>query len=342
MTSLLSNYKKLCLAGVLIWLYSMPSVQANNTAKNRNDVFDALSQLNVQQTLPGLDVWVNDKVEDPFVNIGDVVSFKMKSAKPAYFTLIHVDGKGSTSILMPMTPSQSSFGNRTDYLEYSKFKQAEPVGRDTVYLLASEQPISSEVLGIGPGSDFTVLGKDLSAIGKVVQRINGQSTANPLSMVRYAYAVESDDTQYKTRGLPTKLKELEEELAAPESDDADAQTLVFNNINFSWNSADLTVPGRVELDVLGSALVGMQEKNGEFPVIELTGHTDSTGPDVYNTNLSADRALSAKQYLVSEHGIPADQVFTVGVGESVPMESNETKAGRAMNRRVELSIVNAQ
>jgi len=286
----------------------------------------------------------------------------MKSDEPAFHTLIHIDSKGSTSIFTPNLLARNNSFSGADYLVYPQLNsdcpvyqnssacfnmanmltQQEPVGKDTVYLIATKQPISLDVLGITGKRDFINLGKNLTDIELVVQRINAQSINNPVAVVRYAYAVESITTEYKTRGLEYAVKRMEEEVNDEEVAQVEVPSLTFNNINFSWNSDELTVPSRVELDGLGSALVEIQEQNGKFPVVELIGHTDSTGPDVYNASLSASRAKSAKRYLVAEHGIPADQVITVGAGESVPIDSNTTRTGRAKNRRVEFSVVRSR
>jgi outer membrane protein OmpA-like peptidoglycan-associated protein len=73
-------------------------------------------------------------------------------------------------------------------------------------------------------------------------------------------------------------------------------------------------------------------------VIEVAGHTDSTGSDQYNQQLSQRRAQSVAGYLGGQ-GINSQRLLTVGAGESYPIASNDTEAGRAQNRRVEMTIV---
>ena len=69
----------------------------------------------------------------------------------------------------------------------------------------------------------------------------------------------------------------------------------------------------------------------------IVGHTDSQGEDAYNMNLSQRRANSASAYLQSL-GVPASRISTAGRGESEPVASNDTDAGRQLNRRVEVAI----
>jgi outer membrane protein OmpA-like peptidoglycan-associated protein len=71
--------------------------------------------------------------------------------------------------------------------------------------------------------------------------------------------------------------------------------------------------------------------------IEVEGHTDSVGSDEYNVGLSERRAASVRSYLVSQ-GIPRETIEAMGFGESRPVVSNSTAAGRQQNRRVELVI----
>ncbi|WP_187276581.1 OmpA family protein [Parahaliea maris] len=67
--------------------------------------------------------------------------------------------------------------------------------------------------------------------------------------------------------------------------------------------------------------------------VQLEGHTDSVGPDDYNQQLSQRRADAVKDMLVNQYGIAASRIKPVGYGESQPVASNDTKEGRAENRR---------
>lgn len=88
-----------------------------------------------------------------------------------------------------------------------------------------------------------------------------------------------------------------------------------------------------------SALDESAKKLGEHRNVRIVieGHTDSAGPGTYNQKLSERRARAIYDYLISK-GISADQLKTVGYGETRPAISNLTREGRAMNRRVELIV----
>ena len=79
----------------------------------------------------------------------------------------------------------------------------------------------------------------------------------------------------------------------------------------------------------------------EYPdlKVEIGGHTDSSGSAKGNQRLSQKRAESVQVYLI-EHGIDADRLTAVGYGESDPVASNRTRAGRAENRRIEFKLIN--
>ena len=73
-------------------------------------------------------------------------------------------------------------------------------------------------------------------------------------------------------------------------------------------------------------------------MVEVAGHTDSMGSEAYNQGLSERRAQSVQDYLVSK-GVKAQRLTAKGYGESMPVASNDTDAGRAENRRVELIVL---
>ena len=69
--------------------------------------------------------------------------------------------------------------------------------------------------------------------------------------------------------------------------------------------------------------------------LDVTGHTDSTGSEAWNRELSAARAASVKNYLV-DNGVNTDRITTQGVASTQPIATNGTPEGKARNRRVEI------
>jgi len=105
------------------------------------------------------------------------------------------------------------------------------------------------------------------------------------------------------------------------------------NITFATNSADLNAGF---FQVLNSVALVVNEFNQT--VIEVAGHTDNTGGDQYNQQLSERRAGAVAAYL-GTRSVRSDRIITVGMGEARPVATNETEAGRQLNRRVELTLV---
>lgn len=117
---------------------------------------------------------------------------------------------------------------------------------------------------------------------------------------------------------------------------AEAVTLSGNAL-FGFDSNELSDSGKAELDTLAAKLTAMDSVDN----VHIAGHTDSQGASAYNQMLSERRAVTVKNYLASQ-GIPADRISTDGMGESSPVASNASADGRALNRRVEISIKGKQ
>jgi outer membrane protein OmpA-like peptidoglycan-associated protein len=105
------------------------------------------------------------------------------------------------------------------------------------------------------------------------------------------------------------------------------------NITFATNSSDLNSSF---YEVLNSVSLVVNEY--EQTVIEVAGHTDSTGTNEYNQALSQRRAASVAAYLRTR-GVLGELIIEVGMGEERPIATNDTDAGRQANRRVELTLV---
>jgi outer membrane protein OmpA-like peptidoglycan-associated protein len=105
------------------------------------------------------------------------------------------------------------------------------------------------------------------------------------------------------------------------------------SVTFATDSSDLSP---AFFDVLTS--VGKVLKEFDKTVVEVAGHTDSTGSDAYNQSLSERRASSVARYLQSQ-GVVDQRMITVGMGEARPVADNSSSEGRQANRRVEITMV---
>lgn len=109
--------------------------------------------------------------------------------------------------------------------------------------------------------------------------------------------------------------------------------ITFNEgMQFDVESYKVPASGTANLNELVEVL-----KKYEETEILIEGHTDNSGSDKFNQTLSEKRANSVKAYLIAK-GVNAERINSIGYGESQPLESNETKEGKAANRRVEVAI----
>jgi OOP family OmpA-OmpF porin len=102
---------------------------------------------------------------------------------------------------------------------------------------------------------------------------------------------------------------------------------------FELDSATLTASSHGVLDSAAADLAAHPELK-----VELQGHTDSSGSDAHNLDLSQRRAESVRDYLISR-GVAAAQVTAMGYGEAQPIADDSTPAGRALNRRVVMVVI---
>lgn len=105
-------------------------------------------------------------------------------------------------------------------------------------------------------------------------------------------------------------------------------------INFDFDRATIKPSSFGILDEVVSIL----RANPQVRLVRIEGHTDSIGSDAYNMRLSQRRANSVREYLV-RRGIEPSRLVAEGYGESRPLTSNATAAGRAQNRRTEFNVL---
>ena len=105
------------------------------------------------------------------------------------------------------------------------------------------------------------------------------------------------------------------------------------NITFPSNQADINADFYPVLNSVGLVL-----QEFEKTLVEIVGHTDSTGSDSINQPLSERRAASVGSYLLGRELLP-QRVETYGVGSRYPVADNTNSSGRALNRRVEITLI---
>ena len=141
--------------------------------------------------------------------------------------------------------------------------------------------------------------------------------------------------------MDNQQREMEEALAAEQAaHDIEVKRLkdeslkidISSEVSFDFGSASLKAAFMPTLQKVSDIL-------SRYPqtIIHVVGHTDSVGSESYNMELSRKRAQSVVDYFASQ-GVSPNRLITVGRGESQPRATNETEAGRQLNRRVELYV----
>ena len=113
----------------------------------------------------------------------------------------------------------------------------------------------------------------------------------------------------------------------------EGQVVRLNNIFFEFGKTELRSESFPELDRVAELM-----KNNPAMQIEIGGHTDNVGTEEANQTLSAGRASAVREYLLGK-GIAAERISSKGYGELKPAATNDTEEGRAVNRRVEFTIL---
>jgi len=169
---------------------------------------------------------------------------------------------------------------------------------------------------------------------------------------RMAAAAEAERAARAKREAERALSAAEEEAAKAARAKAEAEELMrelselkaqqtergivltIGDVLFSTGKADLSPDANRSVDKLAAFLKKYPKRD-----VLIEGHTDSVGGDDYNLVLSRKRADSVKYRLMGD-GIQEGRITTVGYGKKFPVASNDTKAGKAQNRRVEVIILN--
>lgn len=112
-------------------------------------------------------------------------------------------------------------------------------------------------------------------------------------------------------------------------------TLSEDQGNFRFGAAALPDEAKARLDQVVTQL----KTNPANVYIEIEGHTDNVGSPALNERLGMERAESVKRYLYEQHQVPLHKINVISYGEAKPVAPNNTRNGRAMNRRVVVKVL---
>jgi outer membrane protein OmpA-like peptidoglycan-associated protein len=161
--------------------------------------------------------------------------------------------------------------------------------------------------------------------------MTSDTRVTPLEENQKKIAGQIDELYAVAQEARQEVARVDERVSA--LDDYDVQEHIA--VTFRVNSAVLLPEARRQLDEFATKALAASGY-----MIEVSGHTDSTGSDAKNMRLSRDRAESVVEYLTVNHKIPARRFITpMGYGKSEAVADNTSASGRAQNRRVEVKIL---
>jgi outer membrane protein OmpA-like peptidoglycan-associated protein len=165
------------------------------------------------------------------------------------------------------------------------------------------------------------------------QRENAEIARDQAERAR-RQAEESQAAAAQASERELKLKQQMAELNAKLEQTNRGLVLTLGDVLFDFNQASLSAGASRQLSPLAKFLQENPERK-----VAIEGHTDSVGNDRYNQELSERRAQAVRDALV-QNGVSPTRITTRGLGETLPIVSNDTVAGRQQNRRVEVIITN--
>ena len=112
-------------------------------------------------------------------------------------------------------------------------------------------------------------------------------------------------------------------------------TLSEDQGNFKFGAAALPDEAKARLD----QMIGQLKADSKNVFIEIEGHTDNVGSPALNEQLGLERAEAVKRYLYEQHQVPLHKINVISYGEDKPVAPNNTRDGRAMNRRVVVKVL---
>lgn len=191
------------------------------------------------------------------------------------------------------------------------------------------------------GTELTRTREQLGNLGTRVTEVDGKAVAAGQSAQQAGQ--RADTAQKSAEGART--------LAQQGNDKADAanrtvertintldglnkyQMVKSETVLFALSQSALTTESKAQLDDLARAVAGQERF-----LIEVQGFTDKTGSNQTNEALSQQRAAQVTRYLVNQHKIAVRNISSIGSGYAAPVGDDQTRDGRAMNRRVEVRV----
>jgi len=275
----------------------------------------------------GLDIFMSRKQDDgswgPALNLGYPINTSADEnsilvdaiGRLAYFASDRAGGEGDL-----------------DLYSFPLYEEARPLAvsyiRGKVYDAATQAPVEADVqlFDLKTGNLATGAYSDPKSGEFLVCLPAGRSYALNATADGYLFYSENYDVAEGDLKEPLSLD-------VPLGKLATGSTIALRNIFFNTASYELLPTSNAELD----KLVKLMKANPTLR-IELGGHTDNVGADAANLTLSQQRANAVRDHVVAQ-GVDGARITAKGYGETKPVATNDTEAGRALNRRTEVTVL---
>jgi len=209
---------------------------------NRNDIYEVLLDTSPTWDVKS-DVWINANDPNPTVKIGESIVFSISSSDFAYYQLFVIDSKGSTTILVPDELDSSFFPTKrfvypplpdgctfplTDACIRGNnlIQQEGPVGKESVFMLATNRHVPGSVFGIEKGHDAVTVEGGLQGVKNALDSFKSYVARNNIKYTTeaYSYAVDSD-TGFTTRALKSTFNSRLSEIKNAENQNRNAEAV---------------------------------------------------------------------------------------------------------------------
>jgi outer membrane protein OmpA-like peptidoglycan-associated protein len=179
------------------------------------------------------------------------------------------------------------------------------------------------------------VGQNETRIGAVDQKAEaaGKAAADARAAAGTAQGA-ADKAQASATAVGARVDKVDAAIAASRKLIYEV-TLSEDSGNFRFGRAELPDEAKAEID----AMVGKLKSDTNNIFLEIEGHTDNVGSTEGNERLGLERAETVKRYLYEQHQIPLHKMNVISFGETKPVAPNNTRDGRAMNRRVVIKVL---
>lgn len=328
------TWRRLAFLAVLVLVLGVPSVMADG----RVEVVRAFEAVNAPWAEAGLEVWLEKDALRKFpadrdrnrVSVGEWRHILLHAEKELYLIAVQVDSDGATTVLLPTAQGPYRMQARDRNVLFAtpatpRGEVAPPMGPQDVFVYGSSAPVTLADLGVS--SPFLSPDEAVALAGGLGAVLRSEGQQASLASARLQLAIAGRDT----RGIGPDYT-AQDIVAFFTHEATRAYRKMPAPIHFELNESRLTGKAQLQLDEF---VIALTTPALAAQALVLEGHTDTSGEEGFNMELSKRRAEAAMNYLI-DHGIEVRRLQMQAMGERQPMYRDETSEWHMQqNRRVE-------